>query len=516
MTPAPVRDIPLHVNIADAFLTARVREGRGDRIALRLPDTTLTYAQVEALASGYASAFVDCGVRREERIVLLARDGEHFVGALFGALKLGCVVVMVNPDLPRSRIASIVRLARPGAVVAGHDVTTLAAAAMSDAEASCPLVDTFTDTVTHTPAFPAVATHRDDAALWLFSGGTTGTPKAVVQTHGSFFNTTLRYAHGTLGYHEDDITMSIPKLVFGYATGSNLFFPFSVGASAVLFPEHPTVDVVLENIELHSPTILVNVPTMIAKMLADPAASTADLSSLRLATSAGEALPPELYHAWKRTYGVELLDGLGTAEMWHIFITNRPGDVRPGTLGKPVDGFDVRICDEQGLTLPDGEVGRLWVRGDSRAWGYWQDLPKTARAFNGEWFAGGDLASFDAEGYVHHHGRADDNLKVSGKWLAPQEVESCLLEHDAVRECVVVGVRNAEGLVKPVAFVIPTEQRAGLTDELRAHVLARLEPYKHPRQIVLVDDFPTTHLGKVDRRKLGDSVTAAALGDAHT
>ncbi len=375
MRPDPDRD-PDHVNIADAFLTDRIREGRGGRIALRLPDTSLTYVQVEALASGYASALTDCGVRREERVVLLARDGAHFVGALFGALKLGAVVVMVNPDLPRDRVADILRLARPGAVVAEHEVTTLAAAAMSDAELSAPLVDTFSDTVTHSASHPAVATHRDDPALWLFSGGTTGTPKAVVQTHGSFLNTTQRYAHETIGYTEDDITMAVPKLIFGYATGSNLFFPLSVGASAVLFPEHPTPSVIVEHMARHRPTVLINVPTMIGKLLADPASATADFSSLRFATSAGEALPPHLYDEWMRVYGVELLDGLGTAEMWHIFLTNRLGDVKPGTVGKPVAGFDIRICDEAGSEVADGEIGLLWVRGGSRAWGYWQNLDR--------------------------------------------------------------------------------------------------------------------------------------------
>ncbi len=499
---APGPAVPREVNLAEVFLTRRLAEGRGDRTALRLSDRTMTYAEVEALASGYAAALADAGVRREERVVLIARDGADFVGALFGALKLGAVGVMVNPDLPRDRIADILRLARPGAVVAGHDLSVLAAEAMSLAGVGHPLLDTFADAITHEISFPAAVTHRDDPALWLFSGGTTGTPKAVIQTHGSFLNTTLRYAHEIIGYREDDITISIPKLIFGYATGSNLFFPFSVGASAVLFPDHPTPALIVEQIARHRPTILVTVPTMIAKMLADPQAAQADLSSLRLATSAGEALPAELYHQWTAAYGVELLDGLGTAEMWHIFLTNRPGDVKPGTLGTPVPGFDVRICDEAGEDVADGEIGRLWVRGASRAWGYWQDLPRTAAAFRGEWFVGGDLVRRDADGYIEHHGRADDSMKVSGKWLAPQEVEGCLLEHDAVVECVVVGVADDAGLVKPVAFVVARVRHPGLEQELIEHVLARLEPYKHPRRVVLVDDFPKTHLGKVDRRAL--------------
>lgn len=494
--------IPTEVNIADAFLADRIGEGSGDRVALRLADRNLTYSQVEALASGYAAALADSGVRREERVVLVASDGPDYVGALFGTLKLGAVAVMVNPDLDRGRMVDILRLARPGAVVADHEVSATAAAAMSAANLARPLLDTFADAITHEQTFEAVTTHRDDPALWLFSGGTTGVPKAVVQTHGSFLNTTMRYAQATLGYHEDDITMAIPKLIFGYATGSNLFFPFSVAASAVLFPEHPTVDVVLEQIARHRPTILVTVPTMIGKMLADPVASQADLSCLRFATSAGEALPASLYHRWVEAYGVELLDGLGTAEMWHIFITNRLGDVRPGTIGKPVDGFHVRICDEEGDDVADGAVGRLWVAGESRALGYWQDLPKTAEAFKGEWFVGGDLVRRDEDGYIEHHGRADDSLKVSGKWLAPQEVESCLLEHEAVVECVVVGADDGTGLTKPIAFVVVTEEVHGLEQQLIDFALERLDAYKHPRRVIIVEDYPRTHLGKVDRKAL--------------
>lgn len=502
MPSAGTAPLPTQVNIADAFLSDRIAEGRGNRIALRLSDRTLTYSDVEALAAGYAAALADAGVRREERVVLVARDGADFVGALFGTLKLGAVAVMVNPDLDPARIADILTLARPGAVVSGHDVSPKAAAAMSAAGLSRPLVDTFSDTITHEVAYEAVATHRDDPALWLFSGGTTGTPKAVVQTHGSFLNTTLRYGQETMGYREDDITMAIPKLIFGYATGSNLFFPFSVGASAVLFPEHPTVDVVVRQIADHRPTILVNVPTMISKLLADAVGREADLSSLRFATSAGEALPPSLYRQWKATYGVELLDGLGTAEMWHIFVTNRLGDVKPGTIGKPVDGFRIRVCDDEGHDVADGDIGRLWVAGASRAWGYWQDLDRTAQAFQGEWFVGGDLVRRDVDGYLEHHGRADDSLKVSGKWLAPQEVESCLLEHESVVECVVVGVEDAAGLMKPVAFVVASGDTEGLEQRLIDHVLVRLDAYKHPRRVIIVDEFPKTHLGKVDRKAL--------------
>jgi benzoate-CoA ligase len=338
-----------------------------------------------------------------------------------------------------------------------------------------------------------------DPALWLFSGGTTGLPKAVPQSHRSLANTTQLYGRDTLGLTENDVTIAVPKLYFGYATGSNLFFPFSVGASSVLFPSPSTPAAIAERIERHRATVLVTVPSAINQMLADAAASERDLSSLRLATSAGEALPETLYQRWKQQVGVELLDGLGTAEMWHIFVSNRPGQVKPGTLGKVVPGFEVRACDEDGNEVAPGEVGRLWVRGESLGPGYWEDEAKTKEAFRGEWFVGGDLISIDDEGFVTHRGRADDALKVKGKWFRPQELESALLEHGSVRECAVVAVNDADGLTKPVAFVVA---KGVGEQELIDWALSRLEAYKHPRRVYFVEELPQTHLGKVDRAAL--------------
>ncbi|MCG8460804.1 MAG: AMP-binding protein, partial [Holophagales bacterium] len=297
------------------------------------------------------------------------------------------------------------------------------------------------------------------------------------------------------------------KLFFGYATGSNLFFPFAVGGAAVLFREHPTPEVLFDKIERHRPTILINVPTVIRRMLEHPGAAGRDLSSLRFATSAGEALPADLHRRWRETFGVDLLDGLGTAEMWHIFVSNRPGEVRPGTLGRAVDGFEVEVRDPEGRPLPDGQVGRLWVRGGSRALAYWQHQEKSHDAFRGEWFAAGDLVERDAEGYITYCGRDDDTLKVAGRWLIPREVEDCLARHAAVAECAVVGVSDEAGLTKPHAFVRLAEgfEEGGATDlaeQLKAWCLDHLEAYKHPRRVHLLSSFPRTHLGKVDRGAL--------------
>jgi benzoate-CoA ligase family protein len=506
---------PERLNLADYLLDERVREGRGERIALRLADRELTYREVQAMADRFARVLEGLGTLPEQRVLLALPDGPEYVGALFGILKLGAVAVMINRDLSLPEIVRMYEYTRARFAVVDHGVLPAFTEAAGAAETAPFLLivggstaphPSFEEEAERLPAGPAsfanARTHRDDPAIWLFSGGTTGRPKAVVQTHASYANTTECFGKAFLGYSEEEITLSVPKLYFGYATGANLFFPFSVGGSAVLFPEKPTPEILFEKIRAHRPTILVNVPTMIHQMVSHRAAAAEDLSSLRFSLSAGEALPASLYHRWKETFGVELLDGLGTAEMWHIFLSNHPGDVRPGTLGKAVPGFEVKVCDEEGRELQPGEPGRLWVKGRSRAIAYWQEMEKTAETFRGEWVVTGDLLVKDEDGYFSYCGRTDDVLKVAGRWLVPGEVEACLIRHPAVAECAVVGITNEDGLVKPRAFVIARERRPGLEEELKAFVLQELAPYKHPREIVFVDDLPRTHLGKVDRGKL--------------
>jgi benzoate-CoA ligase family protein len=488
------------LNIAELFLTRRLTEGRGERVALRLADRQLTYAELDGLANRFGTLLRDLGVRQEERVILALPDSAEYAAALFGILKVGAVAVMVNPGLPPDGLAAMVELARAQVAVMGPDAAPPVRHRVVVAGADGPHLDC-SDTLA-----PA-RTHRDDPAIWLFSGGTTGRPKAAVQTHASFANTTELYARRAMGWCEDDITLSVPKLYFGYATGSNLFFPLSVGGSAALFPEHPTAEILFEQIARHRPTILINTPKMVAGMIElaqTESGADADLSSLRFATSAGEALPPSLYARWKETFGVELYDGLGTAEMWHVFVSNQPGAVQPGSLGRVVAGFELAVRDADGRDVPDGEVGRLWVRGDSLALGYWQDTPKSRDAFRGEWYAGGDLVRRDADGYVHYVGRGDDALKVGGKWLLPAEVEDCLATHEAVTEAAVVGVADRSGLTRPVAFVVPaaSAEPDGLEGQLQQHCLTHLDAYKHPRKVFILDDLPRTHLGKVDRGSL--------------
>jgi benzoate-CoA ligase family protein len=491
-----VTDWPDVLNAYQFFLGDRMNEGADDRVAIRLDDGEMTYSEVDRLTAGFSNALAASGVEREDRVLLVLPDTPQFVAALFATLSLGAVVVMLNPGLTEEAMRAIVVKAKARAAVV--DSAYRAHFDSSSADVAIAVIDP--GHVVPGDRVPVAQTRPDDPAIWLFSGGTTGAPKAVVQTHKSLVNTTRLYGQGALGLVSDDITMSVPKLYFGYATGSNLLFPFSVGASVVLFGEHPAPEAIFSRVERHRPTVLVNVPSAVNQMVSAPDAEARDLSSLRLATSAGEALPETLYHRWKETFAVELLDGLGTAEMWHIFVTNVLGDVRPGTLGKVVPGFEIKVCDEDGVEVAPDDVGRLWVRGDSLGLGYFDDPEQTAESFRDGWFVGGDLVSLDRDGYVTHRGRGDDAIKVKGKWFRPQEVESVLLDHDAVAECAVVAVEDESGLARPVAFVVaktPTSE-----DELIQWVLAHLEPYKHPRSILFVDELPQTHLGKIDRGAL--------------
>ena len=496
--------IPTRLNLAAWLLDARIGEGRGQRIAIRTAARTFSYAEVARRSAQYAHILAADDVRPEERVIVALPDGVDFAAALFGILRRGSVVVMVNPDTTPELLRFFFEYTRATAAFVSADRVDLFAASTAALPSA---VHLYTVGSTECAArlesahgdFAPYDTHRDDAAMWLFSGGTTGRPKGVVQTHRSYANTTLRYGQGVLGISADDITIAVPKLFFGYATGANLFFPFSVGASCVLFPERCTADALFEQIARHRPTILVNVPTMVQQMVSAAAAAAADLSSLRLATSAGEPLAAELHDRWMRTFGVELLDGLGTAEMWHIFISNRPGDVVPGTLGRVVDGFDVRLCDAEGRDVAEGDAGALWVRGESRALGYWQQMDDTMRVFRGEWCVTGDMLRRNPDGTFTYCGRTDEMLKVHGRWLAPAEVENCLLAHPAVQEVVAVGASDADGLVAVCAFVVAATPSPPTAQELQAFAKTRLEHYKVPREIVFMESLPRTHLGKIDR-----------------
>lgn len=529
MPPSTTFVPPVPFNIADYFLDDRIREGLGSRIALRTREGNICYAELQARANRFANAFAGAGVEPEQRVIVALPDSADFAAALFGALKCGAVAVMANPRLPVAKLRELFDYARAKAAVVHADQAAPFRKAAGQARHAPVLHALGTQAgdeavAAQSPAFANFPSHPADAALWLFSGGTTGRPKGVVQSHASFANTTERYAKEWMGWSSDDITLSVPKLYFGYATGSNLFFPMAVGGSAVLFPERCTAGRIFRQIARHQPTILVTVPTMVNQMVSHPEAAAQDLTCLRLATSAGEPLPVALHRRWDELFGVELLDGLGTAEMWHIFISNRPGRVREGTLGQAVPGFEVSLRNALGEEARPGETGRMRVKGGSLGNGYWQLPRETRRAFAGKWYVSADMMTRDDDGCFTYRGRADDLLKVAGKWLSPTEVEDCLLGCPVVREAAVVGTETPDGLVVPVAFVTlgnggseevaeqpDASQRGSEPDAeaaIRRHLARHLQPYKHPRQITFLDELPRTHLGKTDRGALKLRTTA--------
>ena len=349
----------------------------------------------------------------------------------------------------------------------------------------------------------AADTSKDDVALWKFTTGSTGAPKAAVHAHYHPVINYHAYALGVLGLRDNDVVLPVPKLFFGYARDLTTLYPFGVGAAGIVFPDRSTPERIFALVARHRPTILVQVPTMLHAMAGHPGARSHDLSSVRVCTSAGEALPTEIYQQWKGAYGVEVLDGIGSSEMYHIYISNRPGQVRPGSVGTLVPGYEARVADPDGRTLEPGAVGELWVGGESAALMYWNEPEKSRETFHGRWVRTGDLFRQDAGGNFWYQGRADDLLKVGGIWVAPLEIENCLLEHDAVMECAVAGFEQ-NGLILPRAHVVVRDGTGSpdLASELQAFVRARLSPHKYPRDVRFLDRLPRTPTGKIDRKAL--------------
>jgi benzoate-CoA ligase family protein len=523
---------PDRFNLADYLLEHNLREGRGDKVALRWREEEHTYAGLSEASSRLAHAFTELGLRMEERVLIVCKDRPEFSHAWFATLKCGAVFAMVNPllneddyayylEYSRARIAVVDESLAPIFERLAKKAPHLRAVVVSGGEDSrtepklAPGQYSMLDLIQSAPASARMAdTHKHDVAGWLFTSGSTGKPKAAVHFHEDYAFNIEHYAKGVLGIREDDVTAGAPKLFFGYATGTNLMFPFAVGGSTALFSERSTPETIFDVVERYRPTILTNVPTMIGKMLAlEAEQGSRDLSSLRLVLSAGEKLPDALQRQWLDRCGVEILDGIGSAELFHIYISNRPGAVRPGSLGQAVPGYDCRVVDPDGNELPDGEAGRLQVRGESAALCYWQDHVKSKETFAGDLVITGDMFRKDEDGYFFYEGRADELLKVGGVWVAPHEIENCLIEHEDVSEAAVVGWRDADELVKPKAFVVPAAGVAAndaLVTALQDWVKTRLTPYKYPRFVEFVGELPRNDRGKVDRKALGAGQAAGS------
>ncbi|MFT3767408.1 MAG: benzoate-CoA ligase family protein [Minicystis sp.] len=541
---------PDDFNLADYYLFERLNEGLGDVRAILFGDRAYTYADVAERTRALQGFFAGAAVGREERVLIVLHDTPAFAWAFFATLHHGAVVAMGNPEAPAGDLAYLVEYTRATVVVtiprvAASIAPTLAAAKLK-ALVLVPEVETGGDveaaldieaasTVTSPAPVSLVnalaggrahhasggggprPTKRDDIAIWLFTSGSTGRSKAAMHTHRDFAFNTEVYAKRTVGYRRGDITVSVPRLFFGYATGTNLMFPFAVGATAGLFAERPTPESLVAAIHRYRPTVVTNVPTMMGKLLDhDDALAAAgkprlDFSCVRFHLSAGEALPPALLARFMDRFKNDVYDGIGSAEMFHIYCSNRPSDIKPGSLGRVVEGYTIKILSSDATApgepeLPAGETGVMWVKGDSVALGYYQDRDKSWSTFHGHWCRTGDLFKLDADGYLYFSGRADDLLKVGGIWCAPVEVEDCLMHHPAVSLAAVIGAEE-DGLVKPKAFIILRDEHRGadqakLAEELKTWVKERLSKHKYPRWVAFVADVPKNDRGKVDKKTL--------------
>lgn len=480
---------------------------------------SLTYGELAERVRRMAAGLQALGLHREERVLLLMHDNIDWPVSFLGALYAGVVPVAVNTLLTADDYAYMLGHCRARAALVSAALLPVLQAAMAQAPhelqhvivsrpaGELPPGMRALDALlqTHEPASRPAATMADEPAFWLYSSGSTGRPKGTVHTHANPYWTAELYGTPVLGLRESDVVFSAAKLFFAYGLGNALSFPLSVGASVVLMAERPTPEACFERWLRYRPTVFYGAPTLYASMLASPQLPNRDRVALRLCSSAGEALPQEIGERFTAHFGCEIVDGIGSTEMLHIFLSNRPGDVRYGTTGKPVDGYEIELRDENGRPVSDGEIGDLYIRGPSAALMYWNNREKSRETFQGAWTKSGDKYIRDAQGYYTYAGRSDDMLKVSGQYVSPFEVEATLVQHPAVLEAAVIGVTDSQGLTKTKAFVVLKPAQAAsdsLEAELKAFVKSRLAPHKYPRAIEFVNELPKTATGKIQRFRL--------------
>jgi benzoate-CoA ligase len=499
--------VPREYNAAVDLVGRNLAAGRGAKLAFVDDAGSMTYAQLAERVDRAANALLAMGIQREERIGIAMLDCCDWPALFLGAIKAGIVPVAMNTLLTPSDYDYQLRDSRAKALFVSEPLLkNFSDLKCPDLKQVVPAAKLSELISKASPKAAAAPTTSDDMCFWLYSSGSTGAPKGTVHLHSHLIATADLYAKPILGIRESDLVFSAAKLFFAYGLGNALTFPMSVGATAVLMAERPTPDAVFKRLVERKPTIFYGVPTLYAALLASPAFPKKDDLKLRVCTSAGEALPKNLGERWTEKTGTEILDGIGSTEMLHIFISNRPGEVRYGTTGKPVPGYEVRLVDEQGnvITKP-GELGELQISGPSSALMYWNQRERTKNTFQGPWTRSGDKYTFDADGYYTYGGRSDDMLKVSGIYVSPVEVEAALISHESVLEAAVVGMEDENKLTKPKAFIVLKPGQTGnesLKKALQEHVKSRLAPHKYPRWIEFAPELPKTATGKIQRFKL--------------
>ena len=528
--------VPDRFNATSYFVDRHLSEGRGDKVAIDCGDVCVTYRQLHHSVNQVGHAFREgLGVRPEERIVLLLLDTPEFFYSFFGAIKIGAVPVPISTLWKSTDYEYVLNDSRARVVIVSepllhnirgilgdraphvrHVVVVGEPAAADTITSAAPYTSHPFDTLLKiaAPVFEAQQTSCDDTAFWLYSSGSTGPPKGCVHLQHDMVVCTELYARQTLRMVQGDRCFSVAKLFFAYGLGNGMYFPLGLGATTILWPGPPTAANVYRVIERHRPTLVFSVPTNYGMLLAHrDEGREFDLSSVRQAVSAGEALPPALFERFKQRFDIEILDGIGSTEVLHIFISNRPGATRPGSSGELVDGYEARLVDEDQRPVARGEIGNLLIKGDSTCACYWNKHQKTKDTIEGAWIRTGDKYHQDADGYFWFAGRADDMLKVGGIWVSPFEVENALLEYPDVLECGVASRTDHDGLVKPFAFVVVRDgivPGPNLERDLQQFVRTKLAEYKRPRWISFLGELPKTATGKIQRYKLREAAAAYA------
>ncbi|GCL73538.1 benzoate-CoA ligase family protein [Paenibacillus naphthalenovorans] len=515
-----LRGIGSSYNAATRFIDDNVSNGLGDKAAVYYNDQSITYSQLQEFVNRAGNGLKELSVEMENRVLLICHDTPEMIAAFYGAVKIGAVPIPVNTIMAPADYEYFLNNSRAKAVVVHEDiwhkirhlrdrfiylrhVIVIHDSAIKEAG----VIDYHEWIQAASPQLEVALTDPGDSAFWLYSSGSTGKPKGVIHLQHDMEWAYNTYAKQILQIRGDDITFSASKLFFAYGLGNGMYFPLGAGASTVLLRERPKPETVLETIEKYKPTIFFGVPTLYGSMidLVERSGKTYDLSSLRLCVSAGEALPAQFIRKWKLLFGVDILDGIGSTEALHIFISNRVGDIREGSTGKIVPGYEAKIVNEMGEALPPNETGDLLIKGDSIASAYWNLHEENKNKFYGEWFQTGDKYYMDEEGYFWYCGRSDDMIKVGGIWVSPIEVENALIRHDAVLEVAVVGAKLDSNLVQPKAYVVLKEGVApsdSLMNDMKDFLKKELAPYKYPRIIEFIDELPKTASGKIQRFKL--------------